>query len=84
MAHLSADGHTYILGSRYSPAEMAKVGVGQQIDCGVTYTAPGTYGLTVSVTWNACWARGLAEPAARRPTASRCPARPTCTSTTRR
>lgn len=59
-AHLSANGHTLMLGSRYSPAEMAQVGAGQQIDCGVTYTAPGTYGLSVSVTWDACWARGLA------------------------
>ena len=42
-------------------AEMGKVGVGQQIDCGVTYTAPGTYALSVSVTWEACWARGLAD-----------------------
>ena len=62
VAHLSADGHTYILGSRYTKAEMAKVGVGQPIDCGVTYTAPGTYNLTANVTWNACWAKGLATP----------------------
>ena len=59
MAHLSADGHTYMLGSRYTPAEMAKVGVGQKIDCGATYTAPGTYNLTASITWNACWRPGL-------------------------
>jgi hypothetical protein len=59
-AHLSANGHTLMLGSRYSAAEMQQVGVGQQIDCGVTYTAPGTYALSVSVTWDACWARGLA------------------------
>ena len=39
---------------------MAQVGVGQQIDCGVTYTAPGAYNLTANVTWNACWAEGLA------------------------
>ena len=62
LAHLSANGHSYVLGSRYSKAEMAQVGVGQQIDCGVTYTAPGTYGLTASVSWKACWARGLATP----------------------
>lgn len=59
-AHLSADGHTLMLGSRYTAAEMQQVGAGQQIDCGVTYTAPGTYPLTASVTWSACWARGLA------------------------
>lgn len=57
-AHL--DGNTYMLGSRYSAADMAKVGVGQKIDCGVTYTAPGTYNLTANVTWDACWAKGQA------------------------
>jgi hypothetical protein len=60
VAHLSADGHTYVLGSRYPQKAMAQVGVGQQIDCGVTYTAPGTYNLTANVTWNACWAKGMA------------------------
>jgi len=59
-AHLSDDGHTYMLGSRYTPDAMASVGVGQQIDCGVTYTAPGTYNLTANVTWDACWAKGQA------------------------
>jgi hypothetical protein len=61
MAHLNADGHTYMLGSRYTSAEMAKVGAGQKIDCGATYTAPGTYDLTVSITWNACWKPGLPQ-----------------------
>jgi hypothetical protein len=60
VAHLSADGHTFLLGSRYSKAEMAQVGAGSPIDCGVTYTAPGSFGLTANVTWNACWARGIA------------------------
>lgn len=60
VAHLSANGHTFMLGSRYSRAEMARVGAGQQIDCGVTYTSPGTYNLTANVTWDACWALGLA------------------------
>lgn len=50
------------LGSRYSLDQMAKVGVGQQIDCGVTFTAPGTYTLTVSVSWDACWSTGQANP----------------------
>lgn len=57
-AHLSAD-NTYLIGSRYSAAEMAAVGAGQKIDCGVTYTAPGTFNLSVSVDWTACWAPGL-------------------------
>ncbi len=38
----------------------ASFGAGQPIDCGVTYAAPGSYGLTVSVGWTACWARGYA------------------------
>jgi hypothetical protein len=42
------------LGSRYSKDAMSQVGAGQQIDCGVTYTAPGTYGLTANITWDAC------------------------------
>jgi hypothetical protein len=62
VAHLSATGHSYIIGSRYPRAEMKKVGAGQAIDCGVTYTAPGTYRLTANVTWNACWTTGLAAP----------------------
>jgi len=61
-AHLSDDGHTFMLGSRYAADDMAKVGAGQQIDCGVTYTAPGTYNLTVSVSWDACWAEGQVTP----------------------
>lgn len=62
VAQLSATGDSYIIGSRYTQAEMKKVGAGQPIDCGVTYTAPGTYRLTASVTWNACWTTGLAAP----------------------
>ena len=56
------DGDTYTLGSRYTPQAMAAVGAGQQIDCGVTYTAPGTYNLTANVTWDACWAEGQLTP----------------------
>jgi hypothetical protein len=59
-AHLSEDGHTFMVGSRYTKDDMTKAGVGAQIDCGVTYTAPGTYNLTASITWDACWAEGLA------------------------
>jgi len=60
VAHPSADGHSFIIGSRYTQTEMKEVGAGQPIDCGVTYTAPGTYNLTANITWNACWTRGLA------------------------
>lgn len=49
--------NAYVLGSR-DVAKAGSFGAGQPIDCGVTYTAPGSYGLTVSVGWSACWARG--------------------------
>jgi hypothetical protein len=59
VVHPGDNGPTsYALGSRYSTAAMAQVGAGQAIDCGVTYTSPGTYGLTVSISWKACWAPG--------------------------
>lgn len=61
-AHMDGDDHTYMLGSRYTKDAMKGVGVGQQIDCGVTYTAPGTYNLSASVTWDACWAEGTVTP----------------------
>jgi len=60
-AHLNGD-NTYMLGSRYTAQAMASVGTGQQIDCGVTYTAPGTYNLTANITWDACWAEGQLTP----------------------
>ncbi len=60
VAHLNpANAHQFILGSRYSKADMAQVGANQPIDCGVTYTAPGTYHLTVHVGWDACLTPGL-------------------------
>ena len=59
VVHQGNDGPTsYALGSRYSKSAMAQTGAGQAIDCGVTYTAPGTYDLTVSISWTACWAPG--------------------------
>lgn len=51
----------YILGSR-EMASAGRYGAGQSIDCGVTYTSPGSYNLTVSVGWSACWARGTVNP----------------------
>jgi hypothetical protein len=51
----------YILGSR-DVTKAGSFGAGQPIDCGVTYTAPGPYQLTVSVGWSACWAPGTAAP----------------------
>jgi hypothetical protein len=52
---------TYILGSR-DVTSAGSFGVGQPIDCGVTYTAPGSFQLNVSVGWSACWAPGTAAP----------------------
>jgi hypothetical protein len=51
----------YILGSR-DVRNAGSYGAGQPIDCGVTYTSPGSYGLSVSVGWTACWARGTVAP----------------------
>lgn len=50
----------YKVGSRYTRSQMKKVGVGQSIDCGATFSAPGTYTLTVRFSWGACWTQGLA------------------------
>lgn len=60
VVHPGDDGPTsYALGWRYSKSAMAQTGAGQAIDCGVTYTAPGTYDLTVSISWTACSAPGV-------------------------
>lgn len=52
---------TYILGSR-DVTSAGSFGAGQPIDCGVTYTAPGSFQLNASVGWSACWAPGTAAP----------------------
>jgi hypothetical protein len=51
-----ASGATYTLGSRLTTAQLATIGVNGSVDCGVTYAAPGSFGLTASVGWTACWA----------------------------
>jgi hypothetical protein len=61
-AHPGPDGNTIMLGSRYSAKQMAAAGAGANIDCGVTYGAPGSYNLTVSVNWTACWVAGPPTP----------------------
>jgi len=63
VVHEDADGLLDELGSVYTAAQMAEVGAGGKADCGVTYTAPGTYQLTVSIAWKACWAPGLVSQA---------------------
>jgi uncharacterized RmlC-like cupin family protein len=57
-AHPGPDGNTFMLGSRLTTQAIAAVGPGGSIDCGVTYYAPGSYNLTVSVNWKACWIAG--------------------------
>lgn len=46
----------YTLGSRLSSGQMASIGVNGTVDCGVTYHAPGSFGLRASIGWTACWA----------------------------
>jgi hypothetical protein len=49
-------GAAYTLGSRLTAGQLAAIGVNGSVDCGVTYAAPGSFGLTASVGWTACWA----------------------------
>lgn len=56
-AHPGPDG-TFMLGSRLTTAAMAAIGPGQSVDCGVTYYTPGSFNLSVSVNWKACWIAG--------------------------
>jgi hypothetical protein len=58
-AHPGPNGHTIMLGSRYTATQLASIGAGGSVDCGVTYQEPGTHYLTVSVDWTACWIPGL-------------------------
>ncbi len=51
-----AGGASYTLGSQLTTAQLATIGVNGSVDCGVTYAAPGSFGLTASVGWTACWA----------------------------
>ena len=58
-AHPGSDGRAVMLGSRLTAAQVNNIGPGgadgDTVDCGVTYLNPGSYQLTVSVNWNACW-----------------------------
>jgi hypothetical protein len=49
-------GATYTLGSRLTTGQLATIGVNGSVDCGVTYAAPGSFGLSASIGWTACWA----------------------------
>jgi hypothetical protein len=61
-AHPGPAGNTVMLGSRLTAAQMATIGAGGSVDCGVTYNDPGSFNLTVSVTWKACWVPGPPTP----------------------
>lgn len=63
-------GRHYTLGSTESAAQMAAAGPNSQsVDCGVTYTSPGSSVLVVSINWTTCWqdANSAAAPAATPP-----------------
>lgn len=38
-----------------NPGAVARTGINGAIDCGVTFTQPGTSQLTASLTWQTCW-----------------------------
>jgi hypothetical protein len=52
------------LGSRLTTSQLATIGVNGSVDCGVTYAAPGSFALTGSIGWTACWrpTAGATEP----------------------
>jgi hypothetical protein len=54
-AQVPGAGTAQVLGSTYDAGRMASIGINGTVDCGVTYHAPGSFGLTASVGWRACW-----------------------------
>jgi hypothetical protein len=60
-ARLDTAGCGY-LGSREmvrDPAKVARTGANGTADCGVTFRQPGTWNITATLTWQACWAVGV-------------------------
>jgi hypothetical protein len=58
---------TDMLGSRWSAFQMSHTAVNQPIDCGVMFRQPGSFSLSASIGWTACWAdtgAAVAPPAA--------------------
>ena len=41
------------------PGEVASTGANGTADCGVTFRQPGTWNITATLTWQACWAVGV-------------------------
>ena len=60
-ARLDTAGCGY-LGSRdmvSNPRKVASTGANGTADCGVTFRQPGTWNITATLTWQACWAVGI-------------------------
>ena len=57
-----------------------RTGANGTADCGVTFRQPGTWNITATLTWRACW-RLACRTVRRRPTATRSPAPPSTRST---
>ena len=63
-----------------NPRAVAHTGANCTADCGVTFRQPGTWNITATLTWRACW-RLACRTVRRRPTATRSPAPPSTRST---
>jgi hypothetical protein len=42
-----------------NPGQVAHTGANGTADCGVTFRQPGTWNITATLTWQACWAVGI-------------------------
>ena len=42
-----------------NPGKVARTGANGTADCGVTFRQPGTWNITATLTWQACWAVGI-------------------------
>jgi hypothetical protein len=62
-ARLDTNGCGY-LGSAMmvrNPRAVASTGANGTADCGVTFRQPGTWNITATLTWHACWAPGVVD-----------------------
>ena len=44
-----------------NPRAVAHTGANGTADCGVTFRQPGTWNITATLTWRACWAVGVQD-----------------------
>ena len=61
-ARLDTAGCGYLGSTRDGPptrAQVAHTGANGTADCGVTFRQPGTWNITATLTWQACWAVGV-------------------------